>query len=90
MTSSGGGCSRRSAAPGTPALECAPSSRREGGKAAWQPVKVGSIVRDQAVIESGVSPGDRVVVVGHRDLAEGDLLLLAREGACCTHGRATF
>ncbi len=62
----------------------------QGGKAAWQPVKVGSIVRDQAVIESGVSPGDRVVVVGHRDLAEGDLLLLAREGACCTHGRATF
>jgi len=62
----------------------------EGGKAAWRPVTVGSIVRDQAVIASGVSQGDRVVVVGHRDLAEGDVLLLARTGACCTNGRATF
>ncbi|MCO4771052.1 MAG: efflux RND transporter periplasmic adaptor subunit [Deltaproteobacteria bacterium] len=62
----------------------------DGGKAAWRPVTVRSIVRDQAVIETGVHAGDRVVVVGHRDLAEGDPLLLAREGACCTNGRATF
>lgn len=61
-----------------------------GGTAKWQPVTVASIVRDQAVIASGVSPGDRVVVVGHRDLAEGDALVLSREGQCCTDGRATF
>ena len=60
------------------------------GVAAWRPVTVGSIVRDQAVLSSGVSPGDRVVVVGHRDLAAGDPLVLAREGRCCTDGRATF
>ncbi len=62
----------------------------DGGTAAWRPVTVGSIVRDQAVIESGLSAGDRVVVVGHRELADGDPLLLAREGRCCTNGRATF
>jgi len=62
----------------------------DGGTAKWQPVTIASIVRDQAIIESGVAPGDRVVVVGHRDLAEGDQLVLAREGLCCTGGRATF
>ncbi len=62
----------------------------EGGTAVWRPITVGSIVGDQAVIASGVSAGDRVVVVGHRELVDGDTLILAREGTCCTSGRATF
>jgi hypothetical protein len=48
------------------------------------------VVGQQVVLEGGVGPGDRVVVNGHRDLADGDALLLARTGTCCTNGRAVF
>jgi RND family efflux transporter MFP subunit len=60
------------------------------GVAVWRPVKVASVVRDQVVIAEGVVPGDRLVVTGHRELAAGDPLLLARQGRCCTAGRASF
>jgi membrane fusion protein, multidrug efflux system len=58
--------------------------------ARWQEVRVGPVVGQQVVLEGGVGPGDRVVVNGHRDLADGDALLLARTGTCCTNGRAVF
>jgi len=62
----------------------------DGGVAAWRPVVVESVVRDQAVIASGLTAGDRIVVTGHRDLAAGDALVFARQGQCCSGGRATF
>ncbi|MEM9073505.1 MAG: efflux RND transporter periplasmic adaptor subunit [Myxococcota bacterium] len=62
----------------------------DGGAARWKPVEVGSVVRDQAVITSGVDAGDEVIVTGHRELAEGDALLVARSGRCCTAGRVVF
>jgi membrane fusion protein (multidrug efflux system) len=62
----------------------------EGGVAKWQEVDVKEIVRDQVVIASGIENGDRVVIAGQRDLAEGDPLLVARHGRCCENGRAVF
>lgn len=60
------------------------------GTARWRPVTVEAIVRSQVVIASGLEAGERVVVVGHRELAEGDALLVTREGRCCTGGRVSY
>ena len=60
------------------------------GVAHWRPVEVERVVRDQIIVASGVSAGDEVVVTGHRELAEGDTLLVAREGRCCESGRVVF
>lgn len=62
----------------------------EGGAARWRPVTLGRVVRNQVVVREGVSPGDRVITVGHRELVDGDAVLVAREGACCTDGRVTY
>jgi membrane fusion protein (multidrug efflux system) len=60
------------------------------GKAAWQPVRAGALVHDQVVVAEGVTAGDRVIYVGHRSLAEGDPLIVSREGVCCEAGRVIF
>ncbi len=60
------------------------------GVARWQPLKLGRIVRDQVVVEEGLAEGDRVVVVGHRALVDGDALLVSREGDCCEDGRIVY
>lgn len=62
----------------------------EEGHAAWRPVETGAVVHDQIVVLDGIGEGDQVVMVGHRNLVDGDSVLIAREGVCCTHGRATF
>lgn len=59
-------------------------------RAVWRPVHSGGIVRDQVIIKDGLSVGDRVIMTGHRGLAEGDALIIAREGTCCDGGRAAF
>lgn len=58
--------------------------------ARWRPLKLGQVVRDQVVVEGGLKPGERVVVLGQRSLADGDALIVAREGKCCTEGRVIF
>lgn len=73
-------------------------TRREGigafveerGGARWRPLELGQIAGSQVVVRSGLVVRDRLVVVGHRDLAEGDPLLVAREGSCCRDGRVVF
>lgn len=62
----------------------------ENGAAVWRPLKLGRVVRGQVIVESGLSPGDRVIVTGHRELQNGDPLLVAREGRCCTNGKIEF
>lgn len=62
----------------------------QDGVAVWRPVELGTVVRDQVLVRSGLEAGDRVVITGHRELAEGDVLLIAREGTCCKDGRAVF
>ncbi len=60
------------------------------GVASWRELNLGDVVRDQVVVESGIQAGDRIVVSGHRELAHGDSLLVAREGTCCQDGRSSF
>jgi len=62
----------------------------ENGVASWRTVELGAVIHDQVVVDSGLTAGDLVVVAGHRGLADGDRLLVAREGVCCTRGRAVY
>ncbi|MBI2893541.1 MAG: efflux RND transporter periplasmic adaptor subunit [Deltaproteobacteria bacterium] len=62
----------------------------ERGVARWRPLELGQIVGSQVVVARGLAVGDRMVVVGHRDLADGDVLLVARQGSCCRDGRVVF
>lgn len=62
----------------------------EDGIAHWREITLGDVIRDQVVVVGGVSVGDKVIVTGHRDLVDGDQLLIARGGVCCTSGRVTF
>lgn len=62
----------------------------EDGQAKWRPLKLGPVVRDQVVVEEGIELGDNVVVVGQRALADGDAVIISRQGTCCEHGRAVF
>ncbi len=58
--------------------------------ARWRPLQLGRVVRGQVIVESGIGAGDRVVVTGHRELQDGDPLIVAREGQCCTNGQIAF
>lgn len=62
----------------------------EDGKARWSPVELGPVVGGQVVVQGGVAPDDRVVVTGHRELVDGDPVIVAREGTCCAEGRVHF
>lgn len=62
----------------------------EEGVARWREVALGEIVRGQVIVTDGLQRGDRVVVTGQHGLVEGERLLVAREGTCCTDGRAVF
>jgi RND family efflux transporter MFP subunit len=62
----------------------------EGETARWRTVTLGDVVRGQVVVASGLQLDERVVMTGQHELVDGDKLLIAREGACCADGRATF
>lgn len=62
----------------------------EDGVARWRPIELGRVVRDQVVVRSGLAAGDVVVVVGHRELQDGDALIVTRRGRCCEQGRVRF
>jgi multidrug efflux pump subunit AcrA (membrane-fusion protein) len=62
----------------------------EGDTVRWRPVEVGPVLGRQVIIEGGVEPGETVVVTGHRELADGDRVIVARRGTCCTEGRVRF
>jgi multidrug efflux system membrane fusion protein len=62
----------------------------ESSVARWRPLDLGAVLRDEVVVEGGLRSGETIVVVGHRGLAEGDVLLVERRGVCCTDGRVVF
>jgi len=62
----------------------------EDGVARWRPLDLGPLVRDQVVIEGGLDVGDNIVIVGQRSLADGDAVILSRQGTCCSDGRPHF
>lgn len=61
-----------------------------GDLAKWQPIELGAVIRDRVVVESGLEPGAKVVITGHRNLVDGDPLIVSREGTCCAAGRPQF
>lgn len=62
----------------------------DDGFAKWVPILLGDVLHDQVVVQDGLAPGARVVIAGHRDLVDGDKVLVSREGFCCANGRTTF
>ncbi len=58
--------------------------------AQWRALELGGIVGGQVEIKSGVRKGERIVTVGMRSLSDGDKVIIAREGVCCTDGTVTF
>lgn len=60
------------------------------GRAQWREVTLGAVLRKQVVVNSGLSEGDAIIILGHRDLADGDKVLVHRRGRCCENGRAVF
>ncbi|MBX3247959.1 MAG: efflux RND transporter periplasmic adaptor subunit [Myxococcales bacterium] len=62
----------------------------EDGVARWRPVEVGGVLRDQVVVAGGLRSGEEIVVTGHRELADGDPLLVGRRGRCCVDARVDF
>lgn len=62
----------------------------EGSVARWRPLELGTIYGTQIEVKSGLADGERVVVLGQRALAEGDQLLVTREGHCCENARVVY
>ncbi len=62
----------------------------QDGQAVWRPIALGPVVRHQVVVNEGLELGARVITTGHRELEEGDPVLVVREGRCCTDGRVRF
>ncbi len=60
------------------------------GVARWRELELGPLVRDQVVIAGGLEVGENIVVVGQRSLADGDRVILSRQGTCCSNGRPEF
>ncbi|MCA9583432.1 MAG: efflux RND transporter periplasmic adaptor subunit, partial [Myxococcales bacterium] len=60
------------------------------GVARWQPIVLGDVVREQVVVKEGIAPDTRVIYKGHRELVDGDRVLVARSGVCCTEGRIQY
>lgn len=44
------------------------------GKAVLRPVRVGAVYAQRAVIDSGLAEGESLIVVGNRDLVDGELI----------------
>ena len=73
-------------------------TRREGvgvfvvdaDRAHYRALELGQVIGDQVVVQAGVTAGERIVVTGQRQLQDGDRLIVAREGTCCTAGRVVF
>ena len=62
----------------------------KGDLAEWRDVELGDVIHDKVVVTKGLATGDRVVITGHRDLVDGDPLIISREGRCCSAGRPTY
>lgn len=60
------------------------------GAARWRGVELGDVLHNQVIVRGGLETGDRVIMVGHRELLDGDPVLVAREGVCCSDGRVAY
>ncbi len=62
----------------------------DGDLAKWQPIELGAVIHDRVVVTEGLAPGAKVVITGHRNLVDGDPLIVSREGTCCAALRPQF
>lgn len=62
----------------------------DGDVARWRALTLGAIVQDSVIVEGGLEGGEDIVITGHRELVDGDVVLIGRRGECCTHGRVVF
>ncbi len=62
----------------------------DDGHASWRDIELGEVIHDRVVVTAGLSPGDRVVITGHRELVDGDPLIVSRQGTCCAAGRPAW
>ena len=62
----------------------------DGTIARWRPLELGGISGTDVEVAKGLVTGERIVVLGHRDLNDGDPLIVAREGRCCEAGRVVY
>ena len=60
------------------------------GVARWRPVSLGRVIAGQVIVKEGLALGDEVVVTGHRELVDGDPLIVVRSGVCCQNGAVHF
>jgi RND family efflux transporter MFP subunit len=58
--------------------------------ARWRPVRLGNVIRDQVIVDSGIEVGQEMVVTGHRELVDGDRTTVNRKGRCCNNGKVVF
>ncbi len=61
-----------------------------GNVARWRPLSLGQVMRDRVVVSKGLTKGDVIVITGHRELVDGDRLIINRRGRCCREGRVEF
>jgi len=60
------------------------------GRASWRDIELGQVLRNQVVVQSGIQPGDNLIFVGHRELLDGDAVLVTRTARCCEQGRPVY
>jgi RND family efflux transporter MFP subunit len=61
------------------------------GVAHYQPVVVDKVVGNRVVLAKGLKANQELVITGHRELAQGDALIVSRRGVCCNQmGRVDF
>jgi membrane fusion protein (multidrug efflux system) len=59
-------------------------------RVSFSPVELGPVVGSQVIVANGLEHGARVVVNGHRELVDGEPVVVVRSGVCCTEGRVVF
>ena len=58
-------------------------------QAAWRDVELGQVLGNQVVV-NGLQPDDNVIFSGHRNLLDGDAVIVSRTAVCCDSGRPIF
>jgi len=58
-------------------------------QAIWRDVVLGNVLNNQVVVE-GLNAGESIIFSGHRNLLDGDPILISRKARCCEAGRPVY
>ena len=53
----------------------------EDGKAVWRPLTVDALMGHELIISSGLKAGDKVILKGHRELDNGEAVLVVKNAS---------